>query len=71
MFVATMDTEHFSWTAAGETEEEARYALSSGFLRSLQTLGMEWDRDESVEDWYGVHVVEIHRGQCFRGEAEV
>lgn len=71
MFVATMDTEHSHWTALGSTEEEARYALSSGFLRSLQARGLEWTEDDSPEDWYGARVLEILRGQCFQDEWEV
>lgn len=71
MFVATMDTEHYHWTALGATEEEARYALSSGFLRHLEALGAEWDKDDSPEDWYGVNVLEVQPGQCFRDYTEV
>ena len=66
-----MNTERFSWTALGATEEEAQYALNSGFLRHLQQVGMEWAEADQPTDWYEARVREVHQGQCFMDEWEV
>lgn len=73
MFIATLDSESFSWLAAGRTEKEARAAMRAGFITHLRTYGYEadlLDDEEAQARWEeyadGVNVTELQPGQCAR-----
>lgn len=75
MWVTQVETEHFSWIAAGKTAEESRQAWRDGFRKHIeQSYG-----DDAVDDWiaisfdgedpleyYGDRTVKIKPGQCLR-----
>lgn len=74
MFITQIDTEHFSWLAAGETAEEARAAWRAGFRKHIAEsygeavddwLKIAFDDDDPLE-YYGDRTVEIKPGQCLR-----
>lgn len=58
MWLATMETSHFSFTAAGASEEKAKLALVQGFSRHLaRSYDDEADRTEAHarEHWWAGH----------------
>jgi hypothetical protein len=54
MFVANMETQHYSFTAIGETEDDARRAVALGFSAHLTLIQDVADpRSEFVEGTLG------------------
>lgn len=63
VFVATLETRHFSFMAVGRTEAEAREAMRQGWDMHREELeGV--DPFSVFED--GVNVTELRAGQCAR-----
>lgn len=82
MFLAMMQSEHYLFKAFGLTEDEARHVLFLGFVEHLQSVGATgeaWSLEDYFEDrfdgtpsvetlheWYGVGVLEVLEGVCYR-----
>lgn len=74
MFIATMDTENYSWMALGRTEDEAEEALRRKWNERQYTLvehGIideeEMSKADSVDElseWYGIYTEELEPGEC-------
>ena len=68
MFVATLTTEHYEFTALGETREEVDNAIHVGLVEHGSRLdGPDW----SGKDWWlpyedAIIIQEIDPGQCLR-----
>jgi hypothetical protein len=75
MFVATMQTEHFAWMAAGETEAEARAAMEQGWANHHLARGVDVLTDEvlpeDIDEYYGIRIHEIKAGQCYRDDTQI
>ena len=66
LYIATMDTPHFTFTAAGSTEKSAMMALVDGYDRHLKQNGV---KPISVEDYaasYSADVVFMKPGICYK-----
>ncbi len=79
LHIARMTTRHFTFEAAGATEDEARKALLAGWRRHLrQCMEGRSSRDCSdiraslrmsmneLDDWYGISVTAFEPGDFYR-----
>lgn len=67
MYIATMSTDHFDWTAAGHTPDEARQALLGAFNASAANLGGQpFANADELAEWYGITVLPIAPGVVYR-----
>lgn len=75
MFVITMETENFSWLAAGETEEEARAALRATWDVHLEQYGRHDNpnglRSDEIEEQYEPIVHELSPGEGIRDHDKI
>jgi hypothetical protein len=65
LYIATLDTRHWSFMSSGETEQEAREALEAGWAKHAKQCGPH------LVDGFGeyadsVRVDQISAGQCLR-----
>jgi len=71
-FVATMETNHYSWTALGDTEAEARTAIEKLFFKHIKNaIGLsraDWFMqnyfDGDFADFFGIHITELAPGEA-------
>jgi hypothetical protein len=66
MILATMESEHYSWIAFGETEAAA--------LANMKKAFEQWAPDSPVEDisdYYGLGFFEIDPGVVYRDTSEI
>lgn len=61
MFIARVDTHHFNFMAAGDTEAQALNTLRCGWQTWATQTGATYTADEIVE---AAHVDEITPGMC-------
>ena len=67
IYIATMQTEHFTFQALGASSEAARKASLRGWLRHLGGLGDGGRRTlAELEDWYGINVTALEMNDCAR-----
>lgn len=64
VWVATMDSENFTWTAIGLNENEARAAIAKEWNEGVS----HWHRDtmtvSELEEYYGINCRFIKFGTC-------
>jgi hypothetical protein len=64
VWVATMDSENFTWTAIGLNEDEARNAIAKEWNDGVSN----WHRDkmnvEELHEYYGINCRFIEFGKC-------
>jgi len=70
-YVATMDSEKFSWLAFGETEAEALAALDRGFKKHLEQVNRAWTEDDPPRVYYGANVHSVKYGWCYRDDYRI
>lgn len=63
MVIATLETRHFTFTALGETREEALHALRLGWAAHAEQTGARGKLDED-----DVSFLDIEPGQVFRDQ---
>jgi|TARA_Y100000296_G_C5164734_1_gene253911 hypothetical protein len=63
MFIATLETRHFSFIAAGDTEEQAIAALRAGWEEHARQTDATFTADQMVSD---ARINEVSSGQCLR-----
>ncbi len=69
IYIATMQTKHFTFQALGTSPEAAKKAILRGWKKHLGPLGGRKTLAE-IENWYGVNVTELQMNDCARdGEA--
>ena len=72
MFVAIMESEHYSWMALGNTEEQAMDAIREAwnkhqrgvFKRDGDFEMLSFETNEDLNNYYGIWVEELKPGQC-------
>ena len=62
VFVATMESESFTFTAVGRTEAQARRAIA----RKFHELATEHMTLKELDEWYGIEIHELAFGECDR-----
>lgn len=75
MFIATMDSESKQWMALGETEREAKEAISDKW-NQVQRLLVEagWKNKpelmsaKKLDEYYGITAYELNPGECLTSE---
>jgi hypothetical protein len=86
MFIARMETGHFTFEAAGLRDATAKVALRDGFRRHLKSYiasysGSGTDLSEmekgltmsvaELDEYYGIQVTSFKQGQCRRDGTEI
>lgn len=86
MFIARMETDHFTFDAAGNRESTAKLAIRDGFRRHLREYiasysgsGTDLSQMEKglkmtvadLEDYYGINVVSLMPGECRRDGTKI
>ena len=61
VWVATMDSEHYEWRAAGRTEDEAINAIVKEWNKGANRTKMT---REELEDYYSIWCEFIKYGEC-------
>ena len=64
VWVATMETEHYSWKAVGRTEEEAVLAIVNEWTHGVGCERRTPMTREELEEYYGINRWSIKFGQC-------
>ncbi len=73
MFLATMETENFTFRALGATIELAKEALIRGWKAHIKqceayhTDGY-YPHESLPEDWYGINVYPMEMNECLRDD---
>ena len=62
MFIATVETRHFSFIALGQTKEQAQATMMRGWKKHCKESGA--DLDHVKED--DIAIAECRPGQCLR-----
>ena len=75
MWIAEMETEHFSWRAFGTTQTQAREALEAGWLAHLTQYGVGAEDDvlspEAALDYYEPAIYRVRPGVCLRDGSQI
>ena len=64
VWVATMETEHYTWTAVGKTEDEAIHAIVDAWQNGPGYEDRYTMTREQLEDWYGINYDYYEFGKC-------
>lgn len=64
VWVAMMDTEHFSWRAAGMTEEEAMNSIVREWNHGIGHEHREPMTEEELVEYYGLYAEFLEFGRC-------
>ena len=64
VWVAIMETEHYTWRAVGKTEEEAVLAVAEEWAKGRGYKNREPMTREELEEYYGINRWFIKFGQC-------
>lgn len=74
MWLAEMETEHYSWQALGLTRDEALEALAAGWSAHREQLAEDGELlmlPAAALAHYEPHVVELRPGVCLRDGSEI
>ena len=55
MILSVMETEHFTFTVLGESEDHCNMLMHELFMEHLKQYGTEWNEDERPMDYYGIN----------------
>jgi len=58
MWIATMESENYSWHAYGKTKKLALQKLYDLWNKNADTYGREKMSLADLDDWYGIHTEE-------------
>lgn len=64
VWIATMETEHYEWTAVGKTKEEAINAIVNEWQYGRGHERREMMTREELEDYYGIGYNYYEFGKC-------
>ena len=64
VWVAIMETEHYTWRAVGQTEEEAVQAVINEWQNGSGYEHRTYMTREELEEYYGINRWFIEFGQC-------
>jgi hypothetical protein len=64
LWIATLDTRHFTFTACGVTEAKAREAMEAGWKLHAAEYGDSVAPFSDFED--GVNCLQVQVGKCYR-----
>lgn len=64
VWVATMETEHYTWTAVGKTEDEAINAIVNEWQNGAGHECRDKMVREVLEDYYGINCDYYEFGKC-------
>ena len=64
VWIATMETEHYTWTAIGKTQDEAIEAIVNEWQNGVGCENRVDMTREELEDYYGFNYEFIEFGQC-------
>ena len=67
MYVAIMETEHYTWTAGGRTEAQARAGIREAWRQHHELLNFDYQiKPSDLDEWYGINVLPIQEGHGYR-----
>ncbi len=64
VWVAEMETEHYTWRAVGRTEEEAVFAIVNGWAHGVGCERRTPMTQEELEEYYGINRWAMRFGKC-------
>lgn len=64
VWVARMESESFSWTTIGKTEDEAVNAIVKEWNEGKDSAYREEATLDELYEWYGIHCVFLKFGEC-------
>lgn len=64
VWVAIMDSEHYTWKAIGLTEDEARDTIAKEWSEGKGNERRDAMTREELEEFYGINTWFIEFGQC-------
>ena len=64
VWVATMESEHYEWTAVGKTGEEAINAIVNEWQNGAGHERRDEMTREELEDYYGINCIYYKFGKC-------
>ena len=68
MWIATLETRHFSFMAAGNTEEHVRDVLRLAWKKHARETGATYTADEMIDD---ARIQRIEAGSCLRDGEQI
>jgi hypothetical protein len=78
MFVALMDSEHYHWLGAGETEEQARDAIERAWAQHMLRVAQDDPGvlddavlPEDLANWYGIRTYEVRPGDAYLDDQRI
>lgn len=74
MFLATMETEHYTFRAIASTADDAKKAIKRGWKAHMKQClknGATWDGIplSEIEEWYGINVFPMEMNECLRDDS--
>ena len=64
VWVATMETEHYSWTAVGNTQFEAINAIVTEWNEGRGSSCRDTMSKDELEEYYGINCNYYELGKC-------
>ena len=64
VWVATMQSEHYTWTAIGKTEDEAINAIVKEWQKGSGHAYRDTMTREELEAYYGINCIYYKFGKC-------
>ena len=64
VWVATMETEHYTWTAVGKTEDEAVNAIVTEWNEGNGSNRRDTMSKDELEEYYGIRCDYYKFGKC-------
>ena len=64
VWIATMDSEHYSWKAVGLTEKEAKDAIAKEWNYGVRNEQRDPMTLKELEEYYGIRCEFVGLGKC-------